>query len=259
MKGIKNFIVRQIHIIITYLHHYNAVCSTGTIIKRSKVCKINCCFYKNVFITDSNISNDVTIYDNSFISNSSLLGYNRVGSNSSVGNSEINKFSYIGDFSKVNNCIVGKYCSIGGNLSVGLGSHPTDYVSTSPVFYSESNYWNIKVAIKSNFDEYGIEKTQIGNDVWIGVNVVILDGVKIGNGAVIGAGAVVTKDIPDYAVAVGVPAKIIKYRFDKEIITLLQKLEWWNKDMDWLSQNNQYFQKSLKLEQILSLINKDNI
>ena len=76
------------------------------------------------------------------------------------------------------------------------------------------------------------EKAEIGNDVWLGANVVVMQGVKIGNGAVVGANAVVTKDIPPYAVAVGIPAKIIKYRFDDEKINQIQQSCWWNYDLD---------------------------
>ena len=70
--------------------------------------------------------------------------------------------------------------------------------------------------------------TTIGNDVFIGANVTVLDGVNISDGAVIGAGAVVTKDIPPYAIALGIPAKVVKYRFDEAIIKSLLEKQWWN-------------------------------
>lgn len=76
------------------------------------------------------------------------------------------------------------------------------------------------------------KQTKIENDVWIGGNAIILQGVSIGNGAVIGAGAVVNKDIPDYAIAVGVPAKIVKYRFNEEKIHRLIESEWWLNDFE---------------------------
>lgn len=75
-----------------------------------------------------------------------------------------------------------------------------------------------------NIEDY---KTIIENDVWIGSNVVVLNGLHIGTGAIIGAGAVVTKDVPPYAIVVGNPARIIKYRFDKEMIKKLLKSKWW--------------------------------
>ena len=77
----------------------------------------------------------------------------------------------------------------------------------------------------------------IGNDVWIAAGVNILHKVKIGNGAVIGAGAVVTKDIPPYAIAAGVPAKVIKYRFDEEFIAELERIKWWNWPRDLIMKN----------------------
>jgi serine acetyltransferase len=70
----------------------------------------------------------------------------------------------------------------------------------------------------------------IGNDVWIGAKSTIMSGVKIGHGAVIGSGSVVAKDVPPYAIVVGNPAKVIKYRFDEQQIKDLQNIAWWNWD-----------------------------
>ncbi len=81
----------------------------------------------------------------------------------------------------------------------------------------------------------------IGNDVWIGSNVLIIGGIKIGDGAIVAAGAVVTKDVPPYAIVGGIPARIIRFRFDKEQINKLLELKWWNKDDDWLIKNNYLF------------------
>lgn len=127
---------------------------------------------------------------------------------------ELGDYSYFAMNAHAANVKIGKFCSIGPNFCCGLGIHPTDGISTSPYFY------------RGKIEEH--KSVTIGNDVFIGANVTILDGVSIGDGAVIGAGAVVTKDIPPYAIAVGVPAKVIKYRFDEQTIQKLQEKEWWN-------------------------------
>lgn len=173
--------------------------------------------------------------DNSVIGEFVTLG-NRV----EIYSSKVNSYTYFASDDKFGNVTVGKFCSIGPNVRAGMGIHPTKtFVSTHPVFFSIKRQAQITFADKNYFKE--VAKIEIGNDVWIGANVVILDGVKIGNGVIIGAGAVVTKDLPDYAIAVGVPAKVIKYRFEKEKIDFLLKDKWWDKDISWLAKNYKYF------------------
>lgn len=78
----------------------------------------------------------------------------------------------------------------------------------------------------------------IGNDCWIGQRAILIGGITIGDGAVVMAGAVVTKDVPPYAMVGGVPAKIIKYRYDEETIDFLLKAQWWNRPIEWLKENH---------------------
>lgn len=138
----------------------------------------------------------------------------------------LGEYSYIAKNSSITNCEIGKFCSIGPNFCCGLGIHPTNGISTAPMFYSTAKQNGTSLCENKKVGES--KHTKIGHDVFIGVNVTVLDGVSIGNGAVIGAGAVVVNDIPPYAVAVGVPAKVVKYRFDDATIEKLQSLEWWN-------------------------------
>ena len=138
-------------------------------------------------------------------------------------------YSYIAKNSTISNCEIGKFCSIGPNFCCGLGIHPIHGLSTSPMFYSVAKQNGVSLCTENKTEES--LRTVIGNDVFIGANVTVLDGVAIGDGAVIGAGAVVTRDIPPYAVAVGVPAQITKYRFESEIIDKLLEIQWWDEDM----------------------------
>jgi len=148
-------------------------------------------------------------------------------------------YSYIARNSRITNTKIGKFCSIGPNFSCCLGIHPTNGISTSPMFYSVAKQNGITLTKENKIEE--TRQTVIGNDVFIGANVTLLDGVTIGDGAVIGAGAVVVNDIPDYAIAVGVPAKIVKYRFDVHLMTELKKIEWWNSSEQELRNVEKYF------------------
>lgn len=151
----------------------------------------------------------------------------------------LGEYSYIAKNSSITNCEIGKFCSIGPNFCCGLGVHPLHGISTSPMFYSTAKQNGESLCSENRIEES--HHTVIGNDVFIGANVTVLDGVHIGDGAVIGAGAVVTKDIPPYAVAVGVPARIARYRFDAETIDKLKATHWWDGDGDLLHDVATYF------------------
>ncbi|WP_257014128.1 CatB-related O-acetyltransferase [Winogradskyella undariae] len=143
-----------------------------------------------------------------------------------LNNSSIGDYSYVAPNSIINRTEIGKFCSIGPNLISGWGKHPIDGISTSPMFYSTEKQNGFTLTNENKVEE--VSSIFIGNDVFIGMNVTILDGVSIGHGAVIGAGAVVSKDIPAYAVAIGNPIRIIKYRFEESEIEKLLNTEWWN-------------------------------
>ena len=120
------------------------------------------------------------------------------------------------------NLEIGSYTSIGSGVKVLLGGeHRIEWVSTYPFNILNEQYKEITGHPKSK------GKVKIGSDVWIGTDVLILSGVTIGDGAVIGARSVVTKDIPAYAISVGIPAKVIKYRFEADVINKLLEIKWW--------------------------------
>ena len=178
--------------------------------------------------------------------NSVLEGMNFVGRNCIIYNTKIGKGTYLGNNCEFSNCEIGRFCSISRNIHIIQGDHPTSvYVSTSPLFFSKKHMAFKKTYVSEQ--KYDENKTIngraaiIGNDVWIGANVDILAGVTIGNGAIVGANSLVTKSVPAYAVVGGVPAKIIKYRFPKEVCDRIEETQWWNWDDDKLQAKADYF------------------
>lgn len=162
----------------------------------------------------------------------------------------IGEGSYGGCFRAENtnrNTVIGKYCSIANNVFFYNRDHPCGFVSTHPRFFNE----NCGSIPEANLIEY--KKKVIGNDVWIGQNAIILASVgRIGDGAVIGAGAVVTKDVPDYAIVVGVPARITGYRFDSHTIDALKKSKWWDWDPKKIESNIRLFSDTGKFRNYLN-------
>ncbi len=145
-------------------------------------------------------------------------------------NVELGKFTYVGGNTYIKNTRVGNFCSIAAECRIGLGIHPVNLVSTHPCFYAPKHEWSIHPDREVGITEYN--NIEIGHDVWIGTRVIIVDGVKIGNGAVIAAGSIVTKDVPPYAIMAGVPAKILKYRFEPAEVDTIQKTAWWDWDTE---------------------------
>ncbi|MBB1269289.1 CatB-related O-acetyltransferase [Shewanella sp. SR44-3] len=142
-----------------------------------------------------------------------------------ISHSSIGKYTYFAGKGTVSNAIIGSYCSIADGVKIGIGLHPLDWVSTHPSTFSSNTIFPYRHFSRSKpFIES--ETVTIGNDVWIGLNAIILDGVVVGNGAVIAAGSIVTKNVDDYAIVAGVPAKIIKYRTQPE----LTNIPWWELD-----------------------------
>ena len=122
---------------------------------------------------------------------------------------------------------IGAFCAIAENVNLTEGNHPLNYITIHQMTYAKDfgfcgNRNRVELMDKRN------RRVVIGNDVWIGRDVTLLPSIRIGDGAIIGAGAIVNHDIPDYAIAVGVPAKVIRYRFTEEQRKCLEQIQWWS-------------------------------
>ena len=172
-------------------------------------------------ITHQGISRLALVHENCRISNKA-----RVYMKSRLNGVHLGDYSYIGKGSILHNTTIGKFSSISDCCVIGLPGHPINLLSTSPIFTSPSN------ALKETWVSKRVYnpsiRVVIGNDVWIGYGVFVLNNVTIGDGAIVAAGAVVTKDVPPYAIVGGVPARIIKYRFPESKVSKLLRLQWWD-------------------------------
>ena len=188
------------------------------------------------------------LFRNCVIYNSKISSKAVVRKKCRVYNSTIGDYSYVTRNTLIHNAQIGKYCSISENCVIGTPSHPTDMVSTSPVFCQGKNY------LKKNFAQFKHEsckKTVIGNDVWIGLNCLIRDGITVADGAIIGMGSVVTKNVGPYEIWAGIPAIKIKTRFDAKTIEGLLALKWWEWPEDRVAQFADCFDDPEKLLQKL--------
>ncbi len=174
---------------------------------------------------------------------------------SQINMTTIGKYSYLGYDCFTLNANIGSFCSIADNCRIGGATHAMDSVSMSPVFAQGQNI------LKKNFSNHKQPKqlqVLIGNDVWLGAGVQIKSGVEIGNGAVVGMGSIVTKDIPDYEIWAGNPARFIRKRFSDETISELKKLEWWDWSEEKLAATAQFFDDPLELIKASKEVGNEN-
>lgn len=170
---------------------------------------------------------------------SELEGSNCIGADSFFAG-RLGYASYMGEHCHIV-ANIGRFCSIASRVITVRGSHPTkDWVSTHPAFFSTQKQCGMSFVTEEKYSENKPPIT-IGNDVWVGDSVLLLEGITVGNGAVIAAGAVVTKDVAPYSIVAGVPAREIKKRFPEETIEKLLQLQWWNKPTTWLQTNAPQF------------------
>ena len=172
----------------------------------------------------------IVVEEGAFYRNTNFKGSAHLDRYSCVTNSSFGGYVGVGCFSYVSRTEIKNYVSIGSRCSIGGFEHPTDWLSTAAFQWKHSPWEELNnVGLKDKKPKQ--EKVEIGNDVWVGDNAVILQGIKIPNGVIIGGSSVVTKSPPAFSIIVGNPAKPIKMRFSDEIIEEIENSKWWDLEL----------------------------
>ncbi len=172
-----------------------------------------------------------------------------VGARTKINNSSMGDFSYVGNDSDIINTTIGKFCSIAAHTRINPGNHPMERAAMHHFTYRSAMY-NLGEDDPEFFEWRKSKPVTVGHDIWMGHGATILAGVSIGNGAVIGAGAVVSKNVADFEIVGGVPAKPIRKRFPEAVIKGLNQLAWWDWSTELLEQRMEDF-RNLDAESFL--------
>jgi phosphonate metabolism protein (transferase hexapeptide repeat family) len=161
------------------------------------------------------------------VRDSTFGAYCEVGARTKVSECSFGDYSYIVADADIIYATVGRFCSIAAHTRINPGNHPLERVALNHFTYRSSAY-ELGEDDADFFQWRRNHHVTLGNDVWIGHGAILLPGVSVGNGAAIGAGAVVSKDVPPFAIVVGVPGRVLRYRFAPEIIAALERIAWWH-------------------------------
>jgi phosphonate metabolism protein (transferase hexapeptide repeat family) len=174
------------------------------------------------------LSETPVVHPTAEVHDSTLGRYTEVGANCHVNRSTLGDYSYLVDGTQVAYAQIGKFANIAANVRIYASKHPMQRASLHHFTYRSSWYFEGEADDAAFFEWRAENGIEIGHDTWIGHGAVIMPGVRVGHGAIIGSNAVVTKDVADFAIAVGVPAKPIRQRFPGPIADRLLALGWWD-------------------------------
>jgi phosphonate metabolism protein (transferase hexapeptide repeat family) len=168
-------------------------------------------------------------HTNVVIHNSHFGRYTEIGANSSIVETSFGDYSYTAGDNQIIYSEIGKFSNIASHVRINPGNHPMERVTLHHMTYRRKLY-GFGEDDHDFFQWRRDHKCTIGHDTWLGHNVIVMPGISIGHGAVVGSGAVVTRDVPPYMIAVGVPARVIKPRFPEDIVAALLRIAWWDWD-----------------------------
>ena len=170
------------------------------------------------------------IHETAHVGDSTIGAWVYLGPHTSLHEATFGDYSYTAGDVQIVYADVGKFCSIASHVRLNPGNHPMWRVTQHHATYRLKEYGFADHDDEDFFNWRRDHRVRVGHDVWIGHGALLMPGVSVGTGAVIGAGAVVTKDVPPYTIAVGVPAKPLRERFPREVAETLQRIAWWDWD-----------------------------
>lgn len=204
----------------------------------------SCQLYDGAKVIKSELRENVIVGEDSYITGSLLKENVQINRRNLLEDAFLGEYTFTGANTVIKHADIGKFCSISWNVSIegGGGRHNYTHLSTHPFNQLKSfGLVDENTPLRSKY-------AKIADDVWIGMNSCILPGVSINCGGVVGSGSVVTKDVPPYAIVAGNPARIIKYRYDEEIINILLKCRWWDWPKDVIRTNIELFRRPIDME-----------
>lgn len=182
--------------------------------------------FSAVRIRNSKVGNSASVGDYSKVDDSYLADFVRIDRFNHIFGSILKEHTYTGQNTVILKSTIGKFCSISWDVTIGGAEHAYDRIAQHSFLYNDVDGIR-QIGCSVPYDRFG-KSCIIGSDVRVGAGAVLMRGIEVGNGAVIASNAVVTKDVPPYAIVAGVPARIIKFRFDQDVIDGLQDLAWWD-------------------------------
>lgn len=203
-------------------------------------------------VKQSQIGEKSSIDKDSVVLSSTLGSFVDIEKRNLIRDSVIGDMTYTGADTSILWAEIGKYCSISRLVDIGGNEHDYKHVTMMPEYRMKNK---LEGKLLKHPDE---KKILIGNDVWIGAGAMILrkPGLTIGDGAVIGAGSVVTRSVPPYAIVAGSPARIISYRFLKEVINFMLELKWWDWSFEKVKENMDLLMKDPDIEALRKLMDQ---